>query len=107
MSQTTFHTLMDAIKNGSASISEVYYNDNYDKYYDDDYNPRDDVQGSYVDVLRTSITYTFTLHQHPFAQQLVAALLAGGVRGLQAKDTEYRRKDPDSPEEFQFYQVPH
>lgn len=36
---------------------------------------------------RTSIEYTFDLHQHPFVHELMQALMRGRVPGLQAMDT--------------------
>jgi hypothetical protein len=35
------------------------------------------------------VSYRFTLHQHPYVQQLTQRLLHGSVSGLQAADTDY------------------
>lgn len=54
-------------------------------------------EGKWVDVDRTSVTYTFALHQHPFAEKLVDALITGGVSALEAKDTAYKLGDKIVP----------
>jgi hypothetical protein len=102
---TNFSTLMDSIATGATGLAEVSYPEHYFPYWEDPYFGVGFSTGHYVDVLTTSLTYTFAPHQHPFVQQLIAALLAGGVRGLQAKDTEYRRPDPDTPGAYWVYQV--
>jgi hypothetical protein len=38
---------------------------------------------------RRTLSYDFTLHQHPYAGELMQRLLEGSVQGLQSADTEY------------------
>ena len=40
------------------------------------------------------LSYAFSLHAHPYVQELVKRLIAGSVDGLQAADTDYA-KNPD------------
>lgn len=46
----------------------------------------------YLIVQERAVSYRFSLHQHPYVQQLVRRLLRESTAGLQAADTEYVKK---------------
>ncbi len=50
--------------------------------------------GRFVMIQKREVSYSFSVHQHPYVQQLVQRLLRKGVAGVQAADTEYV-KGPD------------
>src|SRR5690349_4492159 len=66
MTATSFHALAD-----SADSSTIVTLD-----------PNDQRQQ------RPALTYAFSLHQHPYATELMRRLLTGSIAGLQAADTE-------------------
>jgi len=47
------------------------------------------VTTKYFIVQSRQLGYRFRLHQHPYVQPLVRRLIAGGIRGLEAADTDY------------------
>lgn len=51
-----------------------------------------DVETKYFIVQERTLSYRFTLHQHPYVQQLMQRLLRKGTPGLQAADTEYNTR---------------
>jgi hypothetical protein len=53
-------------------------------------------QGPTVTVKR-SLSYTFTPHVHPFAQELLERLVTGSVSGLQDTDTDVARNPDNTP----------
>lgn len=46
----------------------------------------------YFVIQERQLSYRFTLHQHPYVQQLMQRLLRRGTPGLQAADTEYHTR---------------
>jgi len=48
--------------------------------------------------VQRSLTYSFRSHFHPYVAKLVHELIEGSVRGLQAADTWYKRKNDGSYE---------
>lgn len=51
----------------------------------------------YFVVQERAVSYRFSLHQHPYVQQLVQRLLRAGTPGLQAADTEYAPRGASLP----------
>jgi hypothetical protein len=47
--------------------------------------------------VKRSLSYTFTPHIHPFAQELLERLVTGSVRGLQDADTDVARNPDNTP----------
>jgi hypothetical protein len=47
--------------------------------------------------VKRSLSYTFTPHLHPFAQELLERLVTGSVRGLQDADTDAARNPDNTP----------
>ena len=46
----------------------------------------------YVIIQEREVSYQFYLHQHPYVRQLSERLIRQGTSGLQAADTDYRKK---------------
>ncbi len=62
----------------------------------------DTKQTKHITVLERDLSYRFFPHFHPFVGQLAQRLLARGVSGLQAADTEYTPDDASMPASVEF-----